>query len=462
MLNTLNTLNALNPLDGRYSQYTKLLKPIFSEQGLIVYRIKTEVLYLLRLIETLEPNLKQHSDYNNIKKHLKQLYKDNTQSQEIAQNVKNIEREIKHDVKSIEYYLKNWVSQFEGSLPKIIKPYIHFGLTSQDITTISLWMQLRDAKIIIKNHIETIEQQLRTFFNDYKNVPMLSRTHGQPASPTTVGKEFMVFAERLHRQLNRLDNSFNQTRIKFGGAIGNLNAHTAAYPHINWIEWCDKFIESIGFKRARFTTQIDHYDGMGEMFDCVKRVNTILIDLCKDVWEYISRQYFILSINEKEVGSSTMPHKVNPIDFENAEGNLQLANCILEFFSRKLPISRMQRDLTDSTVTRNFGVAFGYCVVGYTNIGKGLLKIKPNLELIHKDLENTHVVVAEAIQTVLKTEKIDNSYQLLKNFTRKHTKPTKTDFEQFINNLDIDEQTKQKLLNITPHNYIGIFPEDYK
>lgn len=459
-------LNALGPLDGRYYDRLHNLRPIFSERGLILYRIKVEVLYLLQLLKTIHPELLNHKDFPAIETSLKFLYCDLNPT---VTQVKIIEQTINHDVKSIEYYIKQTLEhQAKTSSPskkelihKII-PFIHFGLTSQDITTISLWLQLKDVNDLFIREIHNIEQHLRQFFNKHKALSMLSKTHGQPASPTTLGKEFMVFAERLDNQLQRFQGAFSSAKVKFGGAIGNLNAHVVSYPQINWIEWANNFVQSFGLTRAQFTTQIDHYDGMADIFDCTKRINVILIDLCRDIWSYISQKYFVLSIDENEVGSSAMPHKVNPINFENAEGNLQLGNCMFEFFSRKLPISRMQRDLSDSTVVRNFGVAFGYSFLAYSNILKGLKKINPNLQIIAKDLNDSHIVVAEAIQTILKTNGISNAYELLKEFTRQYQKPTQQDFEDFIQKLDVCKITKKKLLSITPHNYIGSIPIDYK
>lgn len=459
-------LDSLSPLDGRYITQTAILRPIFSERGLILYRIKAEVLYLEKLVKTLYPDI--HSDaivYPEIQKRLRFLYNDLNFK---VNRVKEIEETIKHDVKSVEYYIKEELDNVTKDIPNSktivnkIKPLVHFGLTSQDITTISLWMQLKDAKGIYDQYTNDIEDKLRSIFSAFSMVPMLSRTHGQAATPTLLGKEFMVFAERLHRQKKQLNLLFEDIHIKFGGAIGNLNAHYYVYGSIDWMKWCDEFIESFGFKRSQFTTQIDHYDSMGSIFDNLKRINIILIDLCRDIWDYISRDYLKLSINSNEVGSSTMPHKVNPINFENAEGNLYLANALFETFSRKLPVSRMQRDLTDSTVTRNFGVAFGYTFVSLDNILKGMTKISPNVKMLHQDLKDNHIVIAEGIQSLLKKEGVEEGYEMLKELTRTNEKPSESDFKKFVYSLEISTFTKEKMLSLTPHSYTGKCPKDYK
>ena len=457
-------LDCLSPLDGRYQSQTAVLRPIFSERGLILYRIKVEVLYLLKLIDTIYPDL-DSKKLEVIKNKLRFLHSDVNFS---VTRVKQIESKINHDVKSVEYYIKEKLQEFadsDQSLKKIItkiKPLVHFGLTSQDITTLSLWMQLKDVKSIYQGEIAGIQNKLRLFFKQYKSTPMLAHTHGQIASPTFIGKEFMVFAERIDNQLQQLDNVFSNAKVKFGGAVGNFNAHAYSYGHVNWLKWADEFVESIGFKRAQFTTQIDHYDMMGAYFDCIKRINTILMDLCIDVWEYISRDYLTLAINDNEVGSSAMPHKVNPINFENSEGNLHLANSTFELLTRKLPVSRMQRDLTDSTITRNIGVAFGYTFVALNNIAKGLKKITPNIKVLHKELEENSVVISEGLQSLLKKEGIADGYEMLKEFTRKHSKPSMYDFKQFIKNLDVDDFTERKMLCLSPIIYTGIIPNDYK
>jgi len=458
-------LDSLSPLDGRYLSKTSLLRPIFSERGLILYRIKVEVLYLSALIEQIFPSLKENPQYQSIIDNLKFLYHDLNFS---VLRVKDIESTINHDVKSVEYYIKEKLDEYaqrsdeEKKIVDQIKPFVHFGLTSQDITTLSLWLQLKDGKALFDKEIHTIEKMLRSMFTKYKSMPMLARTHGQPATPTLLGKEFMVFAERLHRQRVQLERSFEDAHVKFGGAIGNFNAHWISYGKIDWKKWADDFIKSFGFKRAQFTTQIDHYDMMGAVFDDMKRINTVLLDLCRDIWDYISRDYLMLSINTSEIGSSTMPHKVNPINFENAEGNLILANALFETFSRKLPVSRMQRDLSDSTVTRNFGVAFGYTFIALSGIISGMKKITPNTDVLNADLEKNYIVIGEAIQSILKTEGIENGYELLKQFTRTRTKPDKFDFTSFINNLNVSDFTRQRMLCLSPFMYTGTIPYDYK
>ncbi len=453
----------LNPLDGRYYNSTHMLRPIFSERGFTLYRIKVEVQYLLRLINVIDPELQSHPEYPMLVEQLCFLYSDLNFN---VVNVKSIEDKIKHDVKSVEYYIKEQLTTFKGVPQEIVdrvKPFVHFGLTSQDITTVSLWMQLKDANNELSLQLKDIIKALREFFCNYKSLAIISRTHGQIATPTTFGKEFMVFGERLHYQVQQLNQTLASGRVKFGGCIGNFNAHHAAYPNIDWLEFADKFISDLGFgQRAQFTTQIDHYDMMCAYFDCIKRINTILLDLCRDVWEYISHDQLILKIDPDEVGSSTMPHKVNPIDFENAEGNLQLGNALFELFSRKLPVSRLQRDLSDSTVTRNFGVAFGYTLLAYRNIQKGLRKVSPNVKLLRTQINDNYVVVGEALQSILKSQGIDNGYEILKQFTRQYTKPTQEQFHEFIDDLSVDDDVKERMKMISPQFYTGVIPKDYK
>ncbi len=455
--------NMLNPLDGRYYSSTHMLRHIFSERGFTLYRIKVEILYLIKLLDTVDPTIREHDDYPLLLQQLCFLYSDLNFD---VVNVKSIEDKIKHDVKSVEYYIKERLSGFKGVSPDVVarvKPLVHFGLTSQDITTVSLWMQLKDTNHELNLQIKDIIKILREFFNNFKGVAIISRTHGQIATPTTFGKEFMVFAERLHYQLLQLNGTLSSSRIKFGGCIGNFNAHVVAYPNVDWLDFADSFIKEVGFnQRAQYTTQIDHYDMMCAYFDCVKRVNTILLDMCRDIWEYISHDQLVLKINAEEVGSSTMPHKVNPIDFENAEGNLQLGNSMFELFSRKLPVSRLQRDLSDSTVTRNFGVAFGYTLLAYRNIQKGLRKISPNIRHLRAEINDNYVVVGEALQSILKSQGIDNGYEILKQFTRQYTKPTKDEFLQFIDTLDVSDDVKQRMKVLSPPFYTGVFPKDYK
>lgn len=471
-------MNSLSPLDGRYFEQTKELRDVFSEKALTRFRIYVEVKYLLTLLSELDiikewksNELNQNEtnqnelkpiETKNIKKKdweffVKQM--SNLHDRFDMERVKEIEKQINHDVKSVEYYIKEYIDVLgvSAELKSIVKPYVHFALTSQDTTTLALWLQLLTVDEMITDQIRLVYEKMCTFFNLYKRVSMLSRTHGQAATPTTIGKEFMVFAERLENQIELLP---IKPIAKFGGCNGNFNAHYVAYPGIDWMLFGDRFLEQLGLCRAQFTTQIDHYDMMCEYFDRTRRINNILVDFCRDVWEYISRDYLRLKINRGEVGSSTMPHKVNPIDFENAEGNLLMANSMFEFFSSKLPISRLQRDLTDSTVTRNFGCAFGYSFVAYKSILKGMSKIVPNIDEINQDLNANYIVVSEAIQTILKVHGHDNAYELLKDFTRKYEKPTREEFVTFINSLAITDELKQRLYDITPTNYIGGFPND--
>lgn len=443
-----DTVNNISPIDGRYTQKTTSLKPIFSEAGLIRYRTKVEIEYLDFLLKLLT-NDEKHQEFIEF---CKQKYEDGIPT------IKQIEAECNHDVKSVEIYLDNLCDQF--GVPEY-KPFVHFGLTSQDINSLSYTLQIHDAVVgVMIPHLDEIRDALQTAGNQYKDVPMLSRTHGQPATPTTVGFQFMVFYERLEEQLQKLENY--QYSTKFGGATGGLNAHYVAYPKIDWIKEMDKFVVAIdpkiGIKRKRFTTQIDTYDNWAELFDILKRINVILLDLSRDIWQLISLEYFHLKIVAKEVGSSTMPHKVNPIDFENAEGNIEVANSLFEMFCRSLPISRLQRDLSDSTVMRNVGTAFGNTLIAYTSLTKGLNKLEVNEPKLRQDLLDNYAVVAEGIQTVLRREGVQDAYDLLKKFTRNHDKMGKQQFDEFINSLFdkkiINEMVRDELKNITPLNYL--------
>lgn len=447
----MHNLYSISPIDGRYYDKVESLSEYFSEYALIKYRILVEVRYLIAL-STLKlknfPDLSPHQI-----KHLEDIYQ--SFSIEDAERVKAIEQTINHDVKAVEYFIKEKIRTDEY---KDLQEFVHFGLTSQDINNTAIPLLIKD--FLYKEFIPLLENlvhQLAEMSSRYKDIPMLARTHGQPASPTTLGKEFYVFVYRIQAQLNDL--KALPIKAKFGGATGNFNAHYVAYPDINWIQFADKFIQSLSLDRYAYTTQIENYDYLAALFDNLKRINTILIDLCVDVWMYISINYFHQKINTNEVGSSAMPHKVNPIDFENAEGNLKYANAIFEFLSGKLPISRWQRDLTDSTVIRNVGVPFAHTVLSIKSIQKGLGKLEVNTSSIQKDLNHAWQVVAEAIQTILRREKYPQPYETLKNFTRKNAEINQDNIHQFIDSLEVSEDIKQELKKITPHNYIGKYPE---
>ncbi|MCX8167318.1 MAG: adenylosuccinate lyase, partial [Candidatus Micrarchaeota archaeon] len=419
----------------------------FSEYALIKYRVLVEIKYLIALSQL---NLKNFPPFT----HQQIQYLENIVQQfsiNDAQRVKEIEQNINHDVKAVEYFIKEKLSvpEFQNILE-----FVHFGLTSQDVNNTAYPLILND--FLKKEYFPLLNkllQELWALSNKYKDVSMLARTHGQPASPTTLGKELFVYVYRLQNQLNDL--SAVPIKAKFGGATGNLNAHYAAYPHIQWEEFADKFISSLGIKRYRYTTQIENYDYLSALLDNCKRIHTILIDFCMDVWMYISIHYFIQKPNPNEVGSSAMPHKVNPIDFENAEGNLKYANALFTFLSEKLPVSRWQRDLTDSTVLRNIGVPFAHSILSMKSILKGLNKIEANVMYIHNDLNNHWEVVAEAIQTILRREKYPQPYEALKALTRGQREITQQSIQQFIDQLDVSNEVKKELKNITPHNYIG-------
>ncbi len=445
----LNTLNAISPVDGRYRKQSEVLSGYFSEQALIRYRIWVEVEYFIGLCEIPLPQLKEVSqkDFNAIRK----IYSELTQ-QEI-ERVKHLEGITNHDVKAVEYFLKE---KFESIGLGKVKEFIHFGLTSQDINNTAIPASFRDAvEEVYIPAVDRILEKLMALSNEWKDVPMLARTHGQPASPTRLGKEIYVFVDRLDEQLNQLEEI--PTNAKFGGATGNFNAHHVAYPEIDWVEFANAFLASrLKLIRSRFTTQIEHYDNLAASFDALKRTNTILIDLSRDMWTYISMNYFTQKVKEGEVGSSAMPHKVNPIDFENAEGNLGIANALLEHLAAKLPVSRLQRDLTDSTVMRNIGVPFAHTIIAFNSIEKGLSKLMLNRKALEFDLEQNWAVVAEAIQTILRRENYPNPYEALKGLTRGKTAITKEDIHGFISQLDVSEQIKKELMQITPSNYTGV------
>jgi adenylosuccinate lyase len=446
----LSSLQAISPVDGRYRKTTSKLADYFSESALIKYRIFVEVEYFIALCEAKIPGLTtfDHQHYPA----LRNIYTKFSETD--AQQVKDTESITNHDVKAVEYFIK---SKFDELNLQPYKEFIHFGLTSQDInnTAIPYSFKLALEETYYPALAELIAK-IEQLASDWADVPLLAHTHGQPASPTKLGKEFMVFAERLKLQYQNLKNIPNSA--KFGGATGNFNAHHIAYPQINWVDFSNKFVnEILGLTRAQYTTQIEHYDQFAAQCDALKRINNIIIDLDRDIWAYISKNYFKQKIKEGEVGSSAMPHKVNPIDFENAEGNAGLANALYEFFAAKLPISRLQRDLTDSTVLRNVGVPVAHTLIAISSTLKGLHKIILNNEAIEADLENNWAVVAEAIQTVLRREAYPNPYEALKALTRTNQKITAQTMAAFIDELDVNDQLRAELKKITPFNYTGIF-----
>ncbi len=444
----LQPLTAISPLDGRYRKQLQHLDEYFSEYALMKYRLLVEIEYLFFLSFKKIFSLPQKAV-----KHLSDL-KENF-SLEDAQQIKEIEKKTNHDVKAIEYFLKAKLEEVEENASK---EWVHFGLTSQDINNTAiplLWKHVIEFEYLPS--ILNLNAQFKLLASEWKDVTMLARTHGQPASPTKLGKELMVFVERIQNAIDQfITIPFS---AKFGGATGNFNAHHIAYPTKDWIKLSNEFVEkSLGLQRMQFTTQIEHYDNLAAQFDCIKRINTILIDFCRDIWTYISIDYFKQQINKEEVGSSAMPHKVNPIDFENAEGNLGMANALFEHLSAKLPISRMQRDLTDSTVLRNIGVPFAHTILSLKSIEKGLNKLVLNSEKIYQDLEENWAVVSEAIQTILRRENYPDPYEALKELTRGKNKITKEVIHQFIDTLNINATLKKELKQISPHNYTGAEP----
>lgn len=445
----LNELTAVSPIDGRYWSKISQLSDYFSEFALIKYRILVEIEYFIALVEL--PLEQLHSFNKADFKNLRQIYRKFTEDD--ALKIKEIERTTNHDVKAVEYFLKQ---KFDELKLSEYKEFIHFGLTSQDInnTAIPYSLQLAVDEVFYPQ-IEKLIQKIYYLAGEWSDIPMLARTHGQAASPTRLGKEFEVFIERLKKQIGLLH--LIPFSAKFGGATGNFNAHHVAYPNVNWEEFANSFINHVlKLDRSHITTQIEHYDNLAAICDNVKRINTILIDLSRDLWAYISMDYFKLKINSNEVGSSAMPHKVNPIDFENAEGNLGIANAIFEHLSIKLPISRLQRDLTDSTVLRNIGVPFAHTLIAISSLSKGLDKLTVNIEKINSDLNNNWAVVAEAIQTILRRENYPNPYEKLKELTRTNQKIDEIAIRNFINSLEISENLKIELLKISPFNYTGI------
>jgi adenylosuccinate lyase len=446
----LSPLQAISPVDGRYRNTTQSLSKYFSESALIKYRVFVEVEYFIALCEAGLPGLDQFDKANYPKlRQIHELFNDIH-----AQEIKDTEKITNHDVKAVEYFIKK---QFDQLGLENYKEFIHFGLTSQDInnTAIPYTFKLALNEVYYPGITELISK-IKDLANEWAAIPLLAHTHGQPASPTKLGKEFLVFAERLEIQLNTLKNIPNSA--KFGGATGNFNAHHIAYPGVNWVTFSNNFVnETLGLSRAQHTTQIEHYDQFAAQCDALKRINNIIIDMDRDIWAYISKNYFKQKIKEGEVGSSAMPHKVNPIDFENAEGNAGIANALFEFFAAKLPISRLQRDLTDSTVLRNVGVPMAHTAIAIASTLRGLNKLLLNNEAINADLENNWAVVAEAIQTVLRREAYPNPYEALKDLTRTNQKITAVTMADFIDGLNINEEIKKELKQITPFNYTGIF-----
>ena len=447
---TLDALTAVSPIDGRYRGKTEKLADYFSEYALIKYRIRVEIEYFITLCELPLPQL---ADFDH--KHFDSLCDIYRKfDEEGASRVKDIEKITNHDVKAVEYYIKEQLDKL-GDFEKY-KEFIHFGLTSQDINNTSVPLSIKDAlNEVYIPQIEELTEQLKTYAEEWKDVPMLAKTHGQPASPTRLGKEVMVFAYRLDKQVEMLKAC--PMTAKFGGATGNFNAHHVAYPEYDWREFGNKFVsEKLGLEREQYTTQISNYDCLGAVFDALRRINTIIIDLDRDFWMYISMEYFKQKIKAGEVGSSAMPHKVNPIDFENSEGNMGMANAILQFLAQKLPVSRLQRDLTDSTVLRNVGVPMGHGMIAMQSTLKGLRKLILNEHKISEDLDNTWAVVAEAIQTVLRREAYPHPYEALKALTRTNKTMTEETIHEFIKTLNVSDAVKAELMAITPHSYTGI------
>lgn len=445
----LTELTAISPIDGRYRNKTENLAPYFSEEALIRYRVLVEVEYFIALCKIPLPQLKEVN--SSLFEELRNIYKNF--SNEDAHQIKEIEKTTNHDVKAAEYFIKNVFDRLELSQ---YKEFIHFGLTSQDINNTAIPLSTQEAfqNVYLKTLVSLVAR-LKELSLEWKNIPMLARTHGQPASPTRLGKEIGVFVERLEEQMRLLFNI--PFAAKFGGATGNYNAHKVAYPDIDWRAFGQDFVEKkLGLHHSFPTTQIEHYDHFAAFFDALKRINTIIIDLDRDIWTYVSMDYFKQKIKAGEVGSSAMPHKVNPIDFENSEGNLGIANAIFEHLSAKLPISRLQRDLTDSTVLRNIGVPFGHTLIGFEATLKGLNKLLLNADKFNEDLEKNWAVVAEAIQTILRRENYPNPYEALKELTRTNSVIDKNAIHRFIQTLQVSDKVKEELLRITPQNYLGI------
>jgi adenylosuccinate lyase len=446
----LSELSAIGPVDGRYRSKTSELAPYFSEFGLIKYRLLVEVEYFIHLINKGLSN-GTGSVSGSQQESLRNIYNSFTEAD--AQQIKDIEATTNHDVKAVEYFLKSKLKEL--GMDDLLE-YVHFGLTSQDVNNTSIPLSIKDAiEEVYYPLLEKLLSQLSTYVQEWENVSMLARTHGQPASPTRLGKEIKVFVERVQAQLDQI--KAIPPSAKFGGATGNFNAHHVAYPNENWVNFGNEFVNNIlGLSRSQTTTQIEHYDNLGSLFHGLSRINTILIDFSRDIWTYISMDYFKQKIVKGEVGSSAMPHKVNPIDFENAEGNFGVANAVFGHMAEKLPISRLQRDLTDSTVLRNVGIPFGHTVIGFKSLLKGLGKLVLNQTKLEADLEDNWAVVAEAIQTVLRRENYPNPYEKLKELTRINTKMNAESIGAFIDSLDVNDEIKQELKSITPQNYTGV------
>lgn len=447
---TLDTLTAVSPIDGRYRNKTERLADYFSEYALIRYRIRVEIEYFITLCELPLPQLASFN--HDLFEQLRDIYRKFDESG--AARVKEIENTTNHDVKAVEYFIKEEFDKI-GGLDEY-KEFIHFGLTSQDINNTSVPLSIKEAlEEVYYPQVEELIQQLKEYAEEWKEVPMLAKTHGQPASPTRLGKEIEVYVYRLSEQLESLRSC--KFTAKFGGATGNFNAHHVAYPTYDWRAFGNLFVsEKLGLEREQWTTQISNYDHMGSIFDAIRRINTIIIDLDRDFWMYISMEYFKQKIKAGEVGSSAMPHKVNPIDYENSEGNLGVANAILQFLAQKLPVSRLQRDLTDSTVLRNVGVPLGHSVIAIQSTLKGLRKLILHEEKLREDLDDTWAVVAEAIQTILRREAYPHPYEALKALTRTNNKMTEETIHEFIQTLNVSDSVKAELMAITPHNYTGI------
>jgi len=440
---------AISPVDGRYASKTSELVAYFSEFALIKYRVRVEIEYFIALSESEVPQLTALSEDQTEK--LRNIYRNF--SEEDAGKIKEFERVTNHDVKAVEYFIKE---KLEALGLSDHQEFIHFGLTSQDINNTAVPMSISECfRDVYMPQVKKISQLVQNLAREWKDVPMLARTHGQPASPTRLGKEMQVFVDRLNTQIKSLEAI--EISGKFGGATGNFNAHHVAYPDIDWVEFGNRFLDAkLGIKRQQTTTQIEHYDELAAKFDAVKRINTILIDFCRDIWAYVSMNYFKQAIKAGEVGSSAMPHKVNPIDFENAEGNLGLSTAILEHLAIKLPVSRLQRDLTDSTVLRNVGMPFGYILVAFKSLEKGIGKLMLNKDAINADLESNWSVVAEAIQTILRREGYPKPYEALKDLTRTNEVINKESIHKFIDGLNVNDAVKKELKQISPYNYIGI------
>ena len=447
---TLDTLTAVSPIDGRYRSKTECLADYFSEYALIRYRVRVEIEYFITLCELPLPQLKSFDSL--LFKRLREIYSNFKETD--AARVKEIEKITNHDVKAVEYFIKEEFDKIGGLEP--YKEFIHFGLTSQDINNTSVPLSIKEAlEDVYYPQVDELISQLQDYATEWENVPMLAKTHGQPASPTRLGKEIEVYVYRLNEQLTSLRNC--KLTAKFGGATGNYNAHHVAYPQYDWKAFGDRFVsEKLGLERELWTTQISNYDHLGSIFDAIRRINTIIIDLDRDFWMYISMEYFKQKIKAGEVGSSAMPHKVNPIDYENSEGNLGIANAILQFLAQKLPVSRLQRDLTDSTVLRNVGVPLGHSVIAIQSTLKGLRKLILNEEKLSEDLDNTWAVVAEAIQTILRREAYPHPYEALKALTRTNKKMNEETIHEFIKTLNVSDSVKAELMAITPHDYTGI------